>query len=81
MEDIKHQIGYGGLVRLPHQIMYVAGLDEHSNVSIENEGDSIVIRKLGRQCCMCGGRNVLIKFKKKEICAHCLMELRRFASK
>lgn len=64
-----------GRIVLPAEMRRLLELDK-SDVEIFLEGDQIHLQKYSPNCIFCGGREGLVQFEGKSICAQCVDRLK-----
>ena len=72
---IVREIDALGRIVLPMSIRKVYNLRERDGVEIFTDGDMIILKKYAPFCIFCGEQEGLIKFKDKNICKKCSIEI------
>lgn len=76
MIDVVRKIDSEGRVGLPSDVRRFVGLMCGDEVSIEVEGDAVILRRSTPKCVLCGSEeNIAGHFNTKPICSLCLEEL------
>ena len=72
---IVREIDALGRIVLPKSIRKVYNLTERDGVEIFTDGDMIILKKYTPFCIFCGEQEGLIKYKEKNICKKCSLEI------
>ena len=65
-----------GRIVLPIELRRTLDIAERDSLEIFVEGASIVLRKYQPSCVFCDSAKDVVSFKGKNVCPHCLKELR-----
>ena len=64
-----------GRIVIPKVIRTAVGVSLGDELSVEVEGESIVLKRVCQSCCLCGVAEGLTPFKDKYVCADCVKEI------
>lgn len=73
---IVRQMDHLGRVVLPIELRRTLDIHEKDSLEIYVDDDSIILKKYEPACIFCGGADSITVFKGKNVCAHCLEELK-----
>lgn len=65
-----------GRIVIPMELRKTMNIVEGDGLEIFIEGETIILKKYEPACIFCGEANEVIRFKGKNICKHCLEELK-----
>lgn len=65
-----------GRIVIPKEVRKAIGVDHNDFLQFYLDGESIVMKKFGECCALCGSYDDVVPFKKKYICEECLKELK-----
>lgn len=65
-----------GRIVLPIELRRTLDISERDSLEIYMEGPAIVLKKYQPSCIFCGGDEGLTVFHGKNVCAHCLADLK-----
>ncbi len=66
-----------GRIVLPIELRRTLGIDEKDALEIYVDEHSIMLKKYEPACIFCGSADGVIDFKGKNICEHCLEEIKK----
>lgn len=66
-----------GRIVLPIELRRTLDIEVKDALEIFTEGDQIILRKYQPACIFCGEANDMTNFKGKNICEHCLKQLKK----
>jgi len=66
-----------GRVVLPIELRRNLNISEKDSLEIYVDGNSVILKKYEPDCIFCGNARDVINFKGKNICSHCLKELKK----
>lgn len=66
-----------GRIVLPIELRRILDIEVKDALEIFTEGDQIILRKYQPACIFCGEANDMTNFKGKNICEHCLKQLKK----
>lgn len=66
-----------GRIVIPIELRRTLGICEKDGIEIFTEGQNMVLKKYEPACIFCGEANGIVNYKGKNICSHCLEELKR----
>ncbi len=66
-----------GRVVIPMELRRNSGIKENDAMEIYTEGDQIILKKYEPACILCGEAKEVINYRGKNICKHCLDEIRK----
>lgn len=73
---IVRQMDHLGRVVLPIELRRTLDIHEKDALEIYVDEDSIILKKYEPACIFCGGADEILVFKGKNVCAHCLAEMK-----
>ncbi|MBQ7668996.1 MAG: AbrB/MazE/SpoVT family DNA-binding domain-containing protein [Clostridia bacterium] len=65
-----------GRVVLPIELRRNLNISEKDSLEIYVDGNSVILKKYEPDCIFCGNAKDVINFKGKNICSHCLKEMK-----
>lgn len=65
-----------GRVVLPKELRITLNIDLDDSLEIYTEDDSILLKKYSPHCVLCGNLVELNKYKGKNVCKKCILELK-----
>lgn len=66
-----------GRIVIPMELRRTLEIKESDPMEIYTEGDQIILKKYEPACIFCGEGKDVINYKGKNICKHCLDEIRK----
>lgn len=66
-----------GRIVLPIELRRTIGIAIKDSLGIYVEGNQIILKKYNPSCIFCGDASEVINYKGKNICPHCLEELKK----
>ncbi|WP_027633357.1 AbrB/MazE/SpoVT family DNA-binding domain-containing protein [Clostridium hydrogeniformans] len=66
-----------GRIVLPIELRRTLDIEVKDALEIFTEGEQIILRKYQPACIFCGEANDMTNFKGKNICEHCLKQLKK----
>ena len=66
-----------GRIVIPMELRKILGIKESNPMEIYTEGDQIILKKYEPSCIFCGEGKDVINYKGKNICKHCLDEIKQ----
>lgn len=73
---IVRQMDHLGRVVLPIELRRTLDIHEKDALEIYVDEDSIILKKYEPACIFCGGADDILVFKGKNVCSHCLAEMK-----
>jgi looped-hinge helix DNA binding domain, AbrB family len=64
-----------GRIVLPKELRKILNIDEHDQLEIFVDGNSIILQKYEFSCIFCGNSDDIIIFKGKHVCSDCINSL------
>ncbi|MBQ6400282.1 MAG: AbrB/MazE/SpoVT family DNA-binding domain-containing protein [Clostridia bacterium] len=65
-----------GRIVLPIELRRTLDIHTKDMLEICVEGNAVILRKYEPNCYFCGGNHGLVSFKEKQVCRHCLKDLK-----
>ena len=66
-----------GRIVIPMELRRTSGIKESDPMEIYTEGDQIILKKYVPSCIFCNEAKDVINYRGKNICKHCLDEIRK----
>lgn len=66
-----------GRIVIPKEIRRILNINEGDSLEIFVDGEQIILKKYEPSCIFCGEAGNVVNFKGKNICRHCMKELKK----
>jgi transcriptional pleiotropic regulator of transition state genes len=70
-----------GRIVIPVEIRRNIGVEERGALEIMVDGDKIVLKPYKPTCIFCDSADNILKYKKKNVCKNCFLEIYKYASR